>query len=262
MIHGQDDLFHSMLSTSINLGLLDPLELCQRAEKAYKEDNAPLNSVEGFIRQLIGWREYVRGFYWLHMPHLQRANALNAQRALPEFFWTGETDMRCLADCIRSTRDNAHAHHIQLLLVLGNFCLIAGISPREVQDWYLVVYADAYEWVELPNVAAMILYADGGKLASKPYAASGNYINKMSNYCSDCAYSVSKKTGEGACPFNSLYWHFMERHRDRLESNHRIGRIYSNWDRMGEDKQKAYLETAEDFLGSLEPADKGWARAD
>jgi len=262
MIHGQDDLFHSMLSTSINLGLLDPLELCQRAEKAYKEDNAPLNSVEGFIRQLIGWREYVRGFYWLHMPHLQRANALNAQRALPEFFWTGETDMRCLADCIRSTRDNAHAHHIQRLMVLGNFCLIAGISPREVQDWYLVVYADAYEWVELPNVAAMILYADGGKLASKPYAASGNYINKMSNYCSDCAYSVSKKTGEGACPFNSLYWHFMERHRDRLESNHRIGRIYSNWDRMGEDKQKAYLETAEDFLGSLEPADKGWARAD
>ncbi|MEL7729478.1 cryptochrome/photolyase family protein [Citromicrobium bathyomarinum] len=262
MIHGQDDLFHSMLSTSINLGLLDPLELCQRAEKAYKEDNAPLNSVEGFIRQLIGWREYVRGFYWLHMPHLQRANALNAQRSLPEFFWTGETDMRCLADCIRSTRANAHAHHIQRLMVLGNFCLIAGISPREVQDWYLVIYADAYEWVELPNVAAMILYADGGKLASKPYAASGNYINKMSNYCSDCAYSVSKKTGEGACPFNSLYWHFMERHRDRLESNHRVGRIYSNWDRMGEDKQKAYLGTAEDFLGSLEPADKGWARAD
>ena len=262
MVHGQDDLFHSMLSTSINLGLLDPLELCQRAERAYKEGKAPLNSVEGFIRQLIGWREYVRGFYWLHMPHLQRANALNAQRALPEFFWTGETDMRCLADCIRSTRDNAHAHHIQRLMVLGNFCLIAGISPREVQDWYLVVYADAYEWVELPNVAAMILYADGGELASKPYAASGNYINKMSNYCSDCAYSVSKKTGEGACPFNSLYWHFMERHRDRLESNHRVGRIYSNWDRMGEDKQAAYLETAEDFLGSLEPADKGWARAD
>ena len=260
MVHGQDDLFHSMLSTSINLGLLDPLDLCRRAETAYKEGKAPLNSVEGFIRQLIGWREYIRGFYWLHMPHLQKANALNAQRALPEFFWTGETEMRCLADCIRSTRDNAHAHHIQRLMVLGNFCLIAGISPREVQDWYLVVYADAYEWVELPNVAAMVLYADGGKLASKPYAASGNYINKMSNYCSDCAYSVSKKTGEGACPFNALYWHFMDRHRDTLESNHRIGRIYSNWDRMGEDKQAAYLETAQDFLDRLEPADKGWAR--
>ncbi|MEN8676803.1 MAG: cryptochrome/photolyase family protein, partial [Alteriqipengyuania sp.] len=174
MVHGQDDLFHSMLSTSINLGLLDPLELCQRAEQSYRNGKAPLNSVEGFIRQIIGWREYIRGFYWLHMPHLQRANALNAQRGLPEFFWTGETDMRCLADCIRSTRDNAHAHHIQRLMVLGNFCLIAGISPREVQDWYLVVYADAYEWVELPNVAAMVLYADDGKLASKPYAAIGN----------------------------------------------------------------------------------------
>ena len=260
MVHGQDDLFHSMLSTSLNLGLLDPLELCQRAEQAYKEGEAPLNSVEGFIRQIIGWREYVRGFYWLQMPHLQRANALNAQRGLPEFFWTGDTDMRCLADCIRSTRDNAHAHHIQRLMVLGNFCLIAGISPREVQDWYLVVYADAYEWVELPNVAAMVLYADGGELASKPYAASGNYINKMSNYCADCAYSVSKKTGEGACPFNALYWHFMDRHRDTLESNHRIGRIYSNWDRMDEARREDYLNSAESFLQTLTPADKSWAR--
>jgi deoxyribodipyrimidine photolyase-related protein len=260
MVHRQDDLFHSMLSTSLNLGLLDPLELCQRAQQAYKEGKAPLNSVEGFIRQIIGWREYVRGFYWLHMPHLQRANALNAQRGLPEFFWTGETDIRCLADCIRSTHENAHAHHIQRLMVLGNFCLIAGISPSAVQDWYLVVYADAYEWVELPNVAAMVLYADGGELASKPYAASGNYINKMSNYCSDCTYSVSKKTGEGACPFNALYWHFMARHRDTLESNHRIGRIYSNWDRMGEERQAAYLETADAFLQTLTPADKSWAR--
>ncbi len=185
MVAGEDDLFHSMLSTSINLGLLDPLELCQRAEKAYKDGKAPINSVEGFIRQIIGWREYVRGFYFHQMPHLQKANALNAQRGLPEFYWTGETDMACLADCIRSTRDNAHAHHIQRLMVIGNFALLAGINPREVQDWFLVVYADAYEWVELPNVAAMILYADGGKLASKHSAASGNYINKMSNYCSD-----------------------------------------------------------------------------
>ncbi|MEE4199244.1 cryptochrome/photolyase family protein [Erythrobacter sp.] len=260
MVHGQDDLYHSMLSTSINLGLLDPLELCERAAKAYEDGDAPINSVEGFIRQIIGWREYIRGFYWLHMPDLQSRNALNAQRGLPEFFWTGETDMRCLADCIRSTRDNAHAHHIQRLMVLGNFCLIAGINPREVQDWYLVVYADAYEWVELPNVSAMILYADGGKLATKPYAASGNYINKMSDYCKECSYSVSKKTGEGACPFNPLYWHFMDRHRDRLESNHRIGRIYSTWDRMGGEKQSEYLESAQDFLDSLTPAGKEWAR--
>ncbi|WP_128893073.1 cryptochrome/photolyase family protein [Erythrobacter sp. HKB08] len=262
MVHGQDDLFHSMLSTSINLGLLDPLELCERAEQAYKDGKAPINSVEGFIRQLIGWREYVRGFYWHFMPGLESDNKLNAQRGLPEFYWTGETDMRCLADCIRSTRDNAHAHHIQRLMVLGNFALLAGINPREVQDWYLVVYADAYQWVELPNVSAMILYADGGKLATKPYAASGNYINKMSNYCGDCVYSVSKKTGEGACPFNALYWHFMDRHRDRLESNHRIGRIYSTWDRMDEAKKQEYRDSAEAFLDTLTPADSSWARTD
>ncbi|MDE1466356.1 cryptochrome/photolyase family protein [Aurantiacibacter sp. D1-12] len=261
MVHGEDDLFHSMLSTSINVGLLDPVELCRRAEEEYNKGNAPLNAVEGFIRQLIGWREYVRGFYWRFMPGLESDNALNAQRSLPEFFWTGETDMRCLADSIRSTRANAHAHHIQRLMVLGNFALIAGISPRDVQDWYLAVYADAFEWVELPNVAAMVLYADGGKLASKPYAASGNYINKMSNYCADCAYSVSKKTGEGACPFNALYWRFMDRHRERLEANPRVGRIFSTWDRMGEDKQREYLDSAEAFLGTLTPANKGWARA-
>ena len=260
MIAGEDDLFHSMLSTSLNLGLLDPLELCRRAETTYYEGKAPLNSVEGFIRQIIGWREYVRGFYWHQMPHLQQANVLNARTHLPDFYWTGETDMACLADCIRSTRDNAHAHHIQRLMVLGNFCLLAGIDPQEVQDWYLVVYADAYEWVELPNVSAMILYADGGNLASKPYAASGNYINKMSNYCSGCRYSPSIKTGEGACPFNPLYWHFMDRHRERLEKNHRIGRIYSTWDRMGDDRKREYIESAEAFLDTLAPADKSWAR--
>ena len=260
MVAGEDDLFHSMLSTSLNLGLLDPLDLCHRAEQAYRDGKAPLNSVEGFIRQIIGWREYVRGFYWNQMPHLQTANELNAQRGLPEFYWTGETDMACLADCIRSTRDNAHAHHIQRLMVLGNFALLAGITPRDVQDWFLVVYADAYEWVELPNVSAMILYADGGKLASKPYAASGNYINKMSNYCAGCAYSPNKKTGEGACPFNPLYWHFMHRHRDRLEKNRRIGRIYANWDRMGSEKQQDYLRSADRFLDTLTPAGSGWAR--
>jgi deoxyribodipyrimidine photolyase-related protein len=147
-------------------------------------------------------------------------------------------------------------------MVLGNFCLLAGIDPRAVQDWYLVVYADAYQWVELPNVSGMILYADGGRLATKPYAASGNYINKMSDYCRECRYSVSKKTGEDACPFNPLYWHFMDRYREQLESNHRVGRIFATWDRMGEDKQRAYLDTAQGFLDSLTPARKGWARAD
>ncbi|WP_252258214.1 cryptochrome/photolyase family protein [Erythrobacter aurantius] len=260
MVHGSDDLYHSMLSTSINLGLIDPLELCRRAEQAYSDGKAPLNSVEGFIRQIIGWREYVRGFYWLKMPGLADDNALNATRPLPEFFWTGDTEMRCLADCVRTTREDAHAHHIQRLMVLGNFCLIAGIDPKAVQDWYLAVYADAFEWVELPNVAAMVLYADGGNLATKPYAASGNYINKMSDYCKKCSYKVAQKTGDGACPFNPLYWHFMDANRERLESNHRIGRIYGTWDRMGETKQREYLDSAEKFLDSLTPASKGWAR--
>ena len=260
MVHGEDDLYHSMLSTSLNIGLLLPLELCERAEAAYEKGTAPLNSVEGFIRQIIGWREYVRGFYWHQMPGLAEANELGANRPLPEFFWTGATDMRCLADCIRTTREDAHAHHIQRLMVLGNFCLIAGIDPRAVQDWYLAVYADAFEWVELPNVSGMVLYADGGQLATKPYAASGNYINKMSDYCGQCRYKVAQKTGPNACPFNPLYWHFMDRNRTRLESNHRIGRIFATWDRMGEAKQREYLESAEKFLDSLEPAREGWAR--
>lgn len=262
MIYGEDDLFHSMLSTSINIGLLDPMELCRRAEAAYHDGDAPLNAVEGFIRQIIGWREYVRGFYWYHMPELQTVNEMDAHRPLPEFYWTGETDMRCMADSVRSTKENAHAHHIQRLMVLGNFALLAGITPGEVEDWFLAVYADAFEWVELPNVAAMALYADGGKLASKPYAASGNYINKMSDYCKKCRYSPTVKSGEDACPFGPLYWHFMDRHRDRLRANHRIGRIYANWDRMDAEKRQDYLDSAENFLGSLIPAKAGWARSE
>ncbi len=260
MVHGEDDLFHSLLSTSINLGLLDPLEVCRRAEKAYRERKVPLNAAEGFIRQIIGWREYIRGMYWFEMPGLREANALKAQRPLPDFYWTGETDMRCLADCVRSTRDNAHAHHIQRLMVLGNFALLAGILPQEVEDWFLVVYADAYEWVELPNVAAMALWADKGRLASKPYAASGNYINKMSDYCGPCRYDVRKKTGEDACPFNPLYWHFLVRNRKLLEKNMRINRVYGTWDRMDADKRKDYLASADAVLDNLVPARKGWAR--
>ncbi|WP_236672090.1 cryptochrome/photolyase family protein [Croceicoccus sp. YJ47] len=260
MVHGEDDLFHSLLSTSINLGLLDPVAVCRRAEAAYDAGDAPLNAVEGFVRQIIGWREYIRGMYWLEMPELAEANALDADRPLPEFYWTGETDMRCIADCVRSTRDNAHAHHIQRLMILGNFALIAGIVPQDVEDWFLVVYADAYEWVELPNVAAMALWADKGRLASKPYAAGGNYINKMSDYCPDCHYSVSKKTGEGACPFNALYWHFMVRNRRLLERNNRVARVYSTWDRMKEERRDEYMASADAFLETLAPARAGWAR--
>jgi deoxyribodipyrimidine photolyase-related protein len=251
-----------LLSTSINLGLLDPLEVCRRAEKAYKERKVPLNAAEGFIRQIIGWREYIRGMYWYEMPGLREANALEATRPLPEFYWTGETKMRCMADCVRSTRDNAHAHHIQRLMVLGNFALIAGIVPQELEDWFLVVYADAYEWVELPNVGAMSLWADKGRLASKPYAASGNYINKMSDYCGACHYDVKAKTGPTACPFNPLYWHFLVRHRKLFENNMRINRVYGTWDKMDAVKRQAYLDTAEAFLAELVPAAKGWARVE
>ncbi len=258
MVHGEDELFHSLLSTSINLGLLDPLDLCRRAEAEYREGRAPLNAVEGFIRQIVGWREFIRGMYWLQMPQLREANALEATLPLPQFYWTGETQMRCMADCVRSTRENAHAHHIQRLMVLGNFALIAGIRPQELEDWFLVVYADAYEWVELPNVAAMSLFADGGTLASKPYAASGNYINKMSNYCGQCRYDVKQKTGPDACPFNPLYWHFMVKNRKRLETNMRINRIYGTWDKMSESRRSEYLQSAEQVLESLEPQDPRW----
>lgn len=259
MVHGSDDLYHSLLSTSINLGLLDPVKTCQLAAAEYAAGRAPINAVEGFIRQIIGWREYIRGMYWLEMPGLREANALEAARPLPEFYWTGETDMRCMTDCVRSTRDNAHAHHIQRLMVLGNFALIAGVRPQEVEDWFLAVYADAYEWAELPNVAGMALWADKGRLATKPYAASGNYINTMSDYCGKCSYSPSKKSGTGACPFGPLYWHFMIRNRPLLERNHRISRVYSTWDRMEETKRAAYLASAEEILAGLVPAKDGWA---
>ncbi|MBT8428183.1 MAG: cryptochrome/photolyase family protein, partial [Erythrobacter sp.] len=205
MVAGEDDLFHSMLSTSINLGLLDPLELCQRAEKAYKDGKAPINSVEGFIRQIIGWREYVRGIYFREGPEYTRRNALNHQRKLPEFYWGAETGMACVSQAVAQTREEAYAHHIQRLMVTGNFALLAGINPHEVHEWYLAVYADAYEWVEAPNTIGMSQFADGGIIASKPYVSSGAYINRMSDYCQNCSYSVSAKTGEKACPFNLLY---------------------------------------------------------
>ena len=209
MIEGEPWMYHSHLSFYINNGLLTPLECIEAAEQAYYNDEAPINSVEGFIRQILGWREYVRGIYWLKMPKYRYANELEATRKLPDFFWTAQTKMNCLKQCISETKLNAYAHHIQRLMVLGNFTLISGIAPTEVNEWYWIVYADAYEWVELPNVSGMILFSDGGSLATKPYAASGSYINKMSNYCKNCHYSVKEKTGEQACPFNYMYWHLL-----------------------------------------------------
>ncbi|WP_265529264.1 cryptochrome/photolyase family protein [Sphingomicrobium marinum] len=260
MLVGEDFLNHALLSTSINLGLLDPLYVCQRAERRYEDGKAPIEAVEGFIRQIIGWREYIRGVYWWEGRGYGDENFFDHQRGLPEFYWTGDTDMLCLKEAVRSTREHAYAHHIQRLMVLGNFALLAGVDPKAVQDWFLVVYGDAYEWVEMPNVVGMALFADGGGMASKPYCASGNYINKMSNYCNKCRYDVKKKTGENACPFNALYWHFLDRNRGKLGNNHRLGRVYSTWDRMKDDRKDEYRSSADAFLETLEPAKEGWAR--
>lgn len=256
MIQGEPWMFHSHIGFYINCGLLDPLECIRRAEAAYYEGSAPINAVEGFIRQILGWREYVRGIYWLKMPDYKSADFLNAQRSLPSFYWTGETQMNCLRQCVTETRENAYAHHIQRLMVLGNFALIAGLSPDEVNEWYLLVYADAYEWVELPNVTGMILFADGGLLGSKPYAASGAYINRMSNYCGSCRYKVTKKNGPDACPFNYLYWDFLIRNDDKLRGNPRMGLIYKNLDRMDDEKRQAIDADSKRFFTALEHHEK------
>ena len=251
MLTGERFLYHSVLSLYINAGLLDPLAVCRRVEAAYRDGAAPLNAAEGFIRQIIGWREYVRGIYWLKMPDYVDRNFFAADRPLPEFYWTGETDMACLRAAITQTREDAYAHHIQRLMVTGNFAMLAGVDPREVHEWYLAVYADAYEWVELPNTLGMSQFADGGLLGSKPYAASGNYINKMSDYCRACRYDVKQKTGDDACPFNPLYWDFLARNAERLRGNPRLAQIYRTWDRMADDKQTAYRDSAARFLARL-----------
>ncbi len=249
---GSDFLFHSVLSPYLNAGLLVAEEVAQAAERAYRDGIAPLNAVEGFVRQVIGWREYVRGVYWLRMPGYAATNALEAHRALPWFYWSGETRMHCLADAVRSTADNAWTHHIQRLMITGNFALIAGIEPAEVEEWYLVVYADAYEWVELPNVHGMILFADGGLLGSKPYAASGAYINRMSDYCGSCHYDVAVKAGPNACPFNYLYWDFMSRNEQRLRGNRRLDMPYRTLDRMNPARRAEIAADADRFFASVE----------
>ena len=252
MLEGEKFLYHSVLSLYINAGLLDPLHACRRVEAAYRDGRAPLNAVEGFIRQIIGWREYVRGIYWLKMPEYRSQNVLGASRPLPEFYWTGETDMVCLRAAIMQTKEEAYAHHIQRLMVTGNFAMLIGVDPYQVHEWYLAVYTDAYEWVELPNTLGMSQFGDGGVLASKPYASSGAYINRMSNHCKSCAYDVKRKTGDGACPFSSLYWDFLLRNEDHFKSNARMRQMYATWKRMSPEKRANYLSTAKAFLSTLQ----------
>ncbi|WP_338662943.1 cryptochrome/photolyase family protein [Pararoseomonas sp. SCSIO 73927] len=251
MRQGEPMLFHSHLSALINCGLLTAAECCEAAVAAYHDGAAPLSAAEGFVRQLIGWREFIRGVYWREMPGYGERNALGADRPLPDFFWTGETELNCLRQAIEGTRDNAYAHHIQRLMVLGNFLLLAGIDPKAVQEWYLIVYHDAYEWVEMPNVVGMILYADGGLFATKPYAASGNYIHRMSDYCAHCRYDVRKRLGRGACPLNLLYWDFVARHRDRLSRNSRARHAVQTLDRMDPARLEAVRREAQAFLDRL-----------
>lgn len=251
MLTGEPWMFHSHISFYLNSGLLSPKECVAAAELAYQQGKAPLNSVEGFIRQILGWREFVRGIYWLEMPGYNEKNFFGAKRKLPEFYWTADSKMNCINQCVLETKKNSYAHHIQRLMVLGNFALLAGVDPRYLNEWFLIVYADAYEWVELPNVSGMILYADGGLLASKPYAAGGAYINKMSDYCKSCHYQVGLKTGPDACPFNYLYWNFLATNRDKLESNQRVSMMYKTYDKMDDGKKQDISSDSQRFLDNI-----------
>ena len=252
MLNENEFLYHAILSPYLNIGLLNVTEICEAAANAYAAGHAPINAAEGFIRQIIGWREYVRGIYFLEGPDYTARNILGHDRDLPWFYWGGETRMNCVAKAVGQTRTQAYAHHIQRLMVTGNFALLAGIDPAQVHEWYLAVYADAFEWVEAPNTIGMSQFADGGVIASKPYVSSGAYINRMSDHCKSCHYSVSAKTGDTACPFNLLYWHFLDRHRDRFSNNPRMGNMYRTWDRMDADKRKTVLAEGDALLARLD----------
>lgn len=225
-------LFHSLLSFAMNVKLLDPREVVKKVEAAWRAGAAPLAAAEGFIRQILGWREYVRGVYWAKMPHYGEHNVFDHQADLPHWFWDGDTNMRCMAHAIGHSLEYAHAHHIHRLMVIGNFALLAGLAPKQVHEWYLGVYIDAFEWVEMPNTLGMSQYADNGMMATKPYVSGAAYIDRMSDYCKGCHYDKKDRLGERACPFNALYWDFFARNEDRLSSNPRIGMVYPQLRKM------------------------------
>ena len=235
-------LFHSLLSFALNVKMLHPLEVVQRAKAAWRGGQAPLAAVEGFVRQIVGWREYVRGIYWANMPGYETRNALGHHAPLPRWFWNGETHMHCLHLAITQSLQTAHAHHIQRLMVIGNFALLAGLEPQALHRWYLGIYIDAFEWVELPNTLGMSQRADGGVIATKPYVSSAAYLQRMGDYCQGCAYDPKQKTGARACPFNALYWDFFERHAPTLQGNRRLALVYRQLQKMS-DAQRAALRT-------------------
>lgn len=238
-------LYHALISSSLNLKLLDPREVIEKAEKAYAEDSAPIAAVEGFVRQILGWREYIRGIYWKYMPEYLEMNAMGAEEPLPEFYWTGETELACLKHTVGDTLKNGYAHHIQRLMVTGLYALLLGVRPREIEDWYLGIYVDAVEWVTLPNTLGMSQFADGGIMGSKPYIATGKYIQRMSNYCSECPKNPAKRVGEDACPFTTLYWDYLLRHEDTLKKNQRMALQVRNLDRLKPDQKKAIRKQAD-----------------
>ena len=248
MIENQPVLFHSVLSPFLNLGLLTPMECIQAAEKAYRDGKAPLNSVEGFIRQILGWREFIHGIYWLKMPAYREENFLGADRPLPRWAYTGKTEMRCVSEAIRGTLDLAYNHHIQRLMVLGNYFLLGGYEPKAVLRWYTEMYLDAYDWVMIPNVLGMILFADGGFFATKPYAAGAAYQDKMGNHCASCRFDPKKKEGPDACPFHSLYWNFFGQHGPKFSSNPRIGMMLTMWEKKPAEEKKRIRADAQNFL--------------
>ncbi|WP_290877229.1 cryptochrome/photolyase family protein [Aquabacterium sp.] len=245
-------LFHSLLSFALNVKMLHPREVIDRAEQAWRSGHAPLAAVEGFIRQILGWREYVRGVYWAHMPGYDQHNALGHDRPLPDWFWTGRTNMACMAQAVGQSLSQAYAHHIQRLMVIGNFALLAGLDPQAVHRWYLGVYIDAFEWVELPNTVGMSQFADGGLLATKPYVSSAAYIDRMGDHCKGCHYSKKERLGERACPFNALYWDFHLRHDATLRRNPRIGMVYRQIDKMAPEALTAIRDQAEALCGRLD----------
>ncbi len=243
--------WHSAIGSSLNLHMLDPRELVADVEKAYREGRVRLESAEGFIRQVLGWREYMRGIYWLEMPGLLNANELKAKRSLPDWFWTGQTHMNCQRQVVEQTLELGYAHHIQRLMVTGLFGLLAEIDPKEVSDWFLAVYVDAVHWVEHPNVMAMALYATGPRFTSKPYLASGAYIHRMSNYCQGCRYKPSQRLGEQACPVTQFFWSFIGRHEELLKKNPRTSMMVKNWQRLEPEERDTLLRQAETRLGAL-----------
>lgn len=244
-------VFHSKISMYLNIGLLEPLALCRQVEQAWRNGHCSLAAAEGFIRQILGWREYVRCVYWRYMPEYGQRNTFNATVPLPSWFWTGNTEMRCLQRALQQSLDLGYAHHIQRLMVIGNFALLAGLDVRAVCAWYLAVYVDAFEWVELPNTLGMALHADNGLMASKPYAASGKYIQRQGNHCGECRYSPAKMTGTGACPFNALYWRFIDNNLGYLAENPRMNLVVANWRRRPASEREAITDWGDHCLQEL-----------